>query len=378
MSRLSIACVGDISFAGKKADTPSIDAFSDVASLFEKIDIVIGNLEGPLINIGEGVPGKCVLRGSPGWAGILKQTGFDCVSLANNHIMDFGEEGLYETIDTLNKLGIRYAGAGRNIEAANNPIFMQAAGWRIAVLARSAVIVKSRCYAGQDAPGVAFLEIDETIESIGRCKKKADIILLILHWGIEEYFFPSPVQRKQARRLFEAGVDVIIGHHPHVVQGIEKIGKGMVAYSLGNFLFDDFEWRIESEDGSPKKIPIRMNRDNRSGMILQLHYNGGELESSSEIFTKIDADGYIAVDLSSERKKHTKQISKKLGIPFYAYFWKWHSIKREWQIRLSKQLRINNILKNFHKIRLHHIIALLQNLKKSAKITSGRSTNPYD
>ena len=369
MSRLSIAAAGDISFTGKNADAPTIDPFSNLMPVFEGNDLVIGNLEGPLTGVKEGVRGKCVLRGSTGWAGILKKVGFDFVSLANNHIMDYGEEGLFETLDSLKNSSILYAGAGRNVEEANRPVFIEAAGLNISVLARSAVDVNSRCYAGKDLPGVAFLDIDETVASIRRCKRVTDLVLVLLHWGIEDYFYPSPKQREQARNFIEAGADVILGHHPHVVQGVERIGKGVVAYSFGNLLFDDFNWHLQEEDGSDKIIPFRMNAENRNGMVLILNYNDGKLEEYSEIFTRIDGNGNTEINSNDERKRNLQRLSKNLEMPFYKYFWKLHSVEREWQIRLNKQLQVGKILKNLHKIRPHHVVKLLQNLKKSAMIT---------
>jgi poly-gamma-glutamate capsule biosynthesis protein CapA/YwtB (metallophosphatase superfamily) len=375
---ISIAATGDISFMGRHSDEPALELFSDVIPIFEESDMVIGNLESPLLLEGRPAPDKACLRGHPQWAGILKKAGIHIVALANNHIMDYGEEGLRATRDSLERCAIHYVGAGRNLAEANAPLFLESSGRRIAVLARSSVEVKSRCYAQKDAPGAAFLDIDETCGSIARCRQQAELVILVVHWGMEDYNYPSPRQRALARRFFEAGARIVIGHHPHVVQGLERVGSGIVAYSLGNFLFDEFDWQPQSPDGASKSIPVRMNSENRNGMILQLKIDDGELLAMKRIFTRIDADGRIAVDSDKGRIGPDKKKSKRLKAPLYGYFWKLHSIEREWRIRLNKQIQVGKILANPHKIRPRHIIDLIRVLKKSARITSGRSTNPYD
>ena len=202
---ISIVAVGDISFMGRHCDRPSLQVFATVTKMLKKADMTIGNLESPLTLKDNAIPGKCTLRGNTGWAKILKIASINIVSLANNHIMDYGEEGLHNTIDSLKQFGIRYVGAGNNIQEANAPIFLETTGGRIAVLARSSVEVKSRCYAGKDLSGAAFLDIDETLDNIRLCKKQSNMVLLLVHWGIEEYFYPSPKQRALGRRFFEAG-----------------------------------------------------------------------------------------------------------------------------------------------------------------------------
>ena len=105
--------------------------------------------------------------------------------------------------------------------------------------------VSSACFAGAETPGVAWLDEAETVAALRSCRSRADMVVLIVHWGIEEYRYPSPEQRAQALRLQAAGADLILGHHPHVLQGVEENSRGVIAYSLGNFLFDEFDWAFE-------------------------------------------------------------------------------------------------------------------------------------
>ena len=158
-SKVTIAAAGDISFAGPNAEAPSMSMFSQIIGALKGFNLVIGNLESPLVADGNPIPGKCTLRGEPGCAELMKEAGIHLVSLANNHTMDYGEAGLFSTMRALGLAGIKYVGAGRNIEDACAPLFVNVDGGRISVLARTSVIVNSPSYAERDLPGVAFLDI---------------------------------------------------------------------------------------------------------------------------------------------------------------------------------------------------------------------------
>ena len=233
--KLTIAAVGDISFAGAYADRPTAEVFSLVQSIFEKADIVVGNLEGPLYDGNSAVPGKCTIRGNTGWARVFKNAGINTVSLANNHMMDHGEAGLLSSLSVLKKEGIDAAGAGADIIEARKPLIKSIKGRRVAILARTAVIVESPSYADEKTPGVAFLDMEELVDNVKTCRKNADAVIVIMHWGIEHYSYPTPEQRKQAKELIDAGVDFIIGHHPHVVQGYERFWTRCSSLQLRKF-----------------------------------------------------------------------------------------------------------------------------------------------
>ncbi len=115
----TICSAGDVSFQGRLSDTPSKDVFSNVAPFFEQSDLSIVNLENPLVDVesAQAVLGKCTLRGAEGWADILKQSGVKLVSLANNHLMDYGPEGLFSTLSALDRAGLPYIGAGKNLDS---------------------------------------------------------------------------------------------------------------------------------------------------------------------------------------------------------------------------------------------------------------------
>lgn len=218
--------------------------FEQVRALVSQGDINFCNLETPASFIGSPYPGKhpnITFRAQPGSLFALKHAGFNMISLANNHMTDHGPEALEETLDALALLGLDYAGAGRTQEEAYAPKIIKKNGWRIAFLAYADPIW-SVVEAGTTA-GVAHIREDKIIESLQTLRDGhlADIILVSLHWGEEYRHSPLPSQRTLAKRIIEAGADAIIGHHPHVMQGVEWHRGKPILYSLGNFAFDQID-----------------------------------------------------------------------------------------------------------------------------------------
>jgi poly-gamma-glutamate synthesis protein (capsule biosynthesis protein) len=167
----------------------------------------------------------------------LTDAGIDIVTIANNHIFDFGEEGFFDTISYLDSIGVKHVGAGRNADEAYRPVVMKVRGRRVGFLAY---------YGGGEAPGagthrsgVARRELRRIVSAIAGLKQEAlaDYIVVNLHWGTEKAKAPDEGQRAFARALVRAGADAVIGHHPHVLQGIERYHGGLIAYSLGNLIF---------------------------------------------------------------------------------------------------------------------------------------------
>lgn len=372
---ITVSAIGDISFQGRLSDKPDVSVFSDVCEIINATDLGVANLENPLTAMVQKVPGKCTLRGNPGWARVMKEAGFNLVSLANNHIMDYGPEGLFDTMRCLDSAGIRHVGAGKNREEAQAPLIVSIRNWKIAFLARSSVIVSSPSYAGPSLPGVAFLDTGELIYNVRRCTGAADLVVVLLHWGLEEYSYPAPAQKFLARKLVDAGADAIIGHHPHVTQGLQRLDRAVVAYSLGNFFFDEFAWKPGSDDREMKFI---LSKSNRKGMILQLSWEGEKSLESSQVFTRIDSDGHVARDNDLEREKEFATLSKAIDRPLYPYWWRLHAMGREWDLRLKHTLSFSRIRKNILKLRPRHLAELVRSIRRSADITSEKSTNPYD
>jgi poly-gamma-glutamate capsule biosynthesis protein CapA/YwtB (metallophosphatase superfamily) len=236
-----INAVGDIMLAGSA--TPTFARlgydypFAATEAELKRGDIAVGNLEAPIATRGDEFTGKRYrFSAAPQSAAALKRAGFSVVTLANNHMMDFGKPALLETIRHLDRNGILHAGAGLSLSAARQQALVQVKGARIAFLAYSLTFPKE-FYATLDRAGTAPGWPDYFTEDIARAKASADYVVVSFHWGSEGATSPSPYQTAAARAAVDAGADVVLGHHPHVLQGIERYKKGVILYSLGNFAF---------------------------------------------------------------------------------------------------------------------------------------------
>jgi poly-gamma-glutamate synthesis protein (capsule biosynthesis protein) len=375
---LRISAVGDVAFEGPEADSPAPDCFAAVATYLRQAHLAVANLESALTPAGRsGIPGKCTLRGSLEWAQVLRDAGIGLVTLANNHVMDFGAEGLFATLEALRQAGVRHVGAGRNRNEACAPVYVELAQRRVAFLGRSAVIVRAPTYAAEDVPGVAFLDAEETVNAIRACRSGADLVILMVHWGIEEYSYPSLAQRALARQFVDAGADLILGHHPHVLQGVEAIGAGIAAYSLGNFVFDEFDWSYTAADGTPRPQFATLSRDNRQGVIATFEWLPGKA-SVSTVFTRIGSRARVVLDTDAAREQHWKALCARLGHPFYGLWWRWYALRREWALRLGEHASPMKLLANLHRFRLRHIGRAFSALLRSLRIVTEKTTNPYE
>jgi hypothetical protein len=376
---LRLGAVGDISFEGPLAENPASACFSNIASELSQADLLVGNLECVLTSTQDrGIPGKCTLHGDTGWAHVLKLAGIDLLSLANNHIMDYGEQGLFSTIEALRRAGIRYVGAGANRREACSPLFLDVVGRRVAFLARTAVIVRSRSYAGENSPGVAFLDPDETAAAIHSSRSQADLVILLVHWGIEHYSYPSPTQRQTARRLAEAGADVILGHHPHALQGIEYVGPAVIAYSLGNFIFNEFEWTYVRRDGATFPQFSTLSPDNREGVIASFEWTGAKRPIVSLAYTRIEPTGRVGVERNLTRERKMMRLTAGIGRRWYRVWWQWYAMRREWHLRLRGEMSFRRLATNLYRLRSRHLRDLFGSIRRSARMVSEKSTNPYE
>jgi hypothetical protein len=300
------------------------------------------------------------------------------VSLANNHTMDFGSVGLFETIEALRQAGVNFVGAGRNRDEACAPVFLDIAQRRVAFLARSAVIVSAPTYAAENIPGVAFLDVDQTVGAIRVCRSRADLVVLMVHWGIEEYSYPSLAQRALAKQLIEAGADLILGHHPHVLQGVEQIGAGMAVYSLGNFVFNEFEWKYVLPDGEISSQFASLSRGNRDGVIATFEWAGRSIPTVKTVFTRIGQRGEVLVDFDPVRQMEWGTLCAGISRRFYGMWWRWYAMRREWTLRLGDDASLTRVLGNLHRIRMRHIMRAFASLLRSLRIVAEKTTNPYE
>ncbi len=216
--------------------TDTLRAFRNF-DLLKSADVAMVNLECPVTTRGKKIEKPFNFRMKPGFLTTLVDGGIDIVNIANNHIYDYDSTGLFDTIHNLDSAGIRHVGAGRTMTDAHQPVLYDIGGKRLAFLAYYGG--GEAPAAAPDRPGVAHRSLPTIKKDIARVREvdKADFVFVNLHWGAEKAETPDPDQVVFAHRLIESGVDVIIGHHPHVLQAIEEYEGGIIAYSLGNLIF---------------------------------------------------------------------------------------------------------------------------------------------
>ncbi|MDX1610088.1 MAG: CapA family protein [Halofilum sp. (in: g-proteobacteria)] len=242
---IRITLVGDIMLGGSASEFMQRHghdyAFAGVAAELARGDVVFGNLEGPLTDGGEAFPEKEYLfRTPPGKvAPALAGAGFDVVSLANNHTLDYGITGLYDTLDALYDTGIRAVGAGADLERARRAAIVEAGGHRVGFLAYSNTFPEA-FWAEPERPGTAFGHLHQVRADVAALRERVDTVVVSFHWGRESTTELRPYQPLLARGAIDAGASIVAGHHPHVLQGIERYRDGVILYSLGNFTFGSY------------------------------------------------------------------------------------------------------------------------------------------
>lgn len=185
---------------------------------------------------------KFTFRANPGNVSMYEEMGVDIVSVANNHIYDYGEISLLDTLDTLEQAEIPYVGAGRNLQEAMTPVYYIANGMKIAFVSATQIernSVPDTKEATQDSAGVLrCMNPDNLLLTIEEAKKNSDYVILYIHWGTESQETIDWLQEQQAPIYAQAGVDLIIGDHPHCLQKMDSVEGVPVIYSLGNFWFN--------------------------------------------------------------------------------------------------------------------------------------------
>ncbi|MGA9116628.1 MAG: CapA family protein [Bacteroidota bacterium] len=205
--------------------------------LFRTDDVTVVNFEGPVTPGGTPVRKKFTFRMPAGAPAVLRAAGVDVVTIANNHIHDYGPGGILSTLGALDAAGLARTGAGSDRKEAHTPAVLERAGRRFAFLGYYGG--GEAPTAGDHSPGVARRDLARMREDIGAILEQDSsvFVTVLLHWGNEKAEHPEPWQMDLARRIIEAGARAVVGHHPHVLQGIERYRGGIIAYSLGNFLF---------------------------------------------------------------------------------------------------------------------------------------------
>lgn len=308
---ITLGFAGDICFADpeqvmisyrSKGNDISKCIDPEYIKLMNSMDIMWINNEFCYSDRGTPMPGKAwTFRSKPENVSILKDLGVDIVGLANNHIFDYGKDAFMDTLTTLKKSGIPYVGAGKDMAEASSPVYLEAGGLRIAYVAAS----RAEKYiltpeAGENTPGVLrCYDTARFVQSIKEARANADYVIALPHWGTERSTVLEKAQTSSGHEYIDAGADIVIGAHPHCLQGMKYYKGHPIIYSLGNFWFDEFpedtmllEVSLTGSKGSPLTTAVKVHPGTQTDLTTTL---ASSPAARSKILTRLEQ---ISVNVS--------------------------------------------------------------------------------
>ena len=317
---------GDI---GMNRENPS-SIFEGVRDTLKKGDLVFGQLEPCLASVGTpACQSRLPMRGDPKGAGAIREAGYDVISFATNHCMDWGREAFFQTIDVLKKEELRVIGAGKDISEARKPAIVEINGTKIGFLGYNTILPQDY-YATKDRPGCAPMrgltvyesiehdqpgtpcrihtfphrdDLKQLLEDIRMLRKQVDIVALSIHWGI--HFIPAVLadyQRDVAHAAIDAGADVILGHHTHILKPIEVYKGKVIFYSLANFALDPpqaFAENLDQQDQHQEMMKLnkdwknskkKMPEDSYKTILARMTVRGGAIQKVEYLPVLLDDD----------------------------------------------------------------------------------------
>jgi poly-gamma-glutamate capsule biosynthesis protein CapA/YwtB (metallophosphatase superfamily) len=237
--------------------------FENTRSVLSTADIAMANLEAPFTQDGDPFKKTYTFRVPPAFAGGIRDAGFDVMTLANNHILDYGPDGLFSTMKVLDSLGIAHCGAGLTIQQAEQGIILERNDYQIGFAAYS-LTYPAEFWATSTRSGTAFPDAHRMEKNIGRLKEMTDLVVVSFHWGGEKRNYPKSYQIMYGHLAVDSGADLVIGHHPHVLQGLEVYKDRLIAYSLGNFAFGSYS------RSARESMMLKVWLDHRGLLIAQV------------------------------------------------------------------------------------------------------------
>lgn len=275
-------------------------------ALIADADYFVVNEEFPFSSRGTKAEDKqYTFRLPPEKVELFHQMGIDGVTLANNHALDYGQEALLDTCQVLDDAGILRTGAGKDLEEACQPMILEASGKSIAVIGATRVIPVSDWAAGANHPGMlATYDPSLLLEQIRKLHSKYDYVIVYVHWGIERDEMPQDYQRGLGKQYIDAGADLVIGAHPHVLQGIEYYQGKPIVYSLGNFVFGSsiprtmlLEVELDGEgEGTGRALQLRVYPGTSSAGYTRMHTDPQAREEAYQYLEQISFDVQISED----------------------------------------------------------------------------------
>ena len=285
---------------------------------------LVVNQESPVTGIESPAAQKAIyLRSSTRAINSLQDLRVKVASLANNHIADYGEEGLEETISRLRSAGITPVGAGANLSEASSPAYVGLPdGQTLAFLAFTSKDIGSKI-AEERGYGCAELEPVAIERAIRRAREKASHVVLLLHYGLTNFDYPTPKQRDVMRSFAGRGVDLIIGHHPHVVQGYEIVDGVPVFYSLGNLIFASYRKFGRA---------VSLSAEARSGALVAVAFSPRGVRIKDVIFTETrETSDHLVFGVPQASVAPARRFearSRRLACSCYETFFRRYAIRR--------------------------------------------------
>ena len=303
-----------------------VSPYGKLLPIIREADLAIVNLETPLSDRGAPiVKDGPNLRGPAQAIDSLVQAGFDVATLANNHALDYGPEALEDTLELCATRDILTVGAGLTLQAAWAPVYVEVKNTRVAILAM-AEHEEAAFWPGM-AAGVAAWDIAKAVDAVHQAAAESDVVIYQCHVGTEYNPIPAPRLSEAFHRLVDAGASLVIGHHPHVPMGIEQYGGAIIAYSLGNFLFD---FRHHN-------TPARVHE----GYLLGIDFAGAEIVGG-QIVPYRAVNGHHLERLRGEKERellaHLQRISSPLGNTDLLWQYWWAFCDDLYHVRWEKNL----------------------------------------
>lgn len=269
--------------------------YEEVRTIIQEADIAIGTLNATISDYPPrtGCIPTYVLVGSANNADALARAGFDAMSVATNHIKNCGltncgDRAFFDTLENLSRVGIQYVGAGQNHAEAMQPVVITQNGIRFGIVSLGQI--EPMAFAGPDKSGIAILNPENLKAAVEATRQVSDVVIAMPHWGPEDVPIPNWIQRNLARQFVDAGADIVVGNHTHVVQAIQEIDGVPVFYGLGNFVFD------------------QGLRDHQQGVILILKFSGKQYTGYELIPTHVDQDGRVHIAEPDEAQEILQRI----------------------------------------------------------------------
>ncbi len=258
--------IGEIMEAKKDWNYP----FALLGNTIKSADIAFANFENPISDRGILSGSKYSFRANPAAVQGLANTGFDVVSVANNHIWDYGRDAVVDTMHILKSAGISYVGAGEDFSTAHTPVIKNINGVKIAYLGYTNLVSLS-VTTESSRPEINFIDMVQIRKDIALAKQQADVVIVSYHWGEEYNTTHTVFQEEIGHQTIDAGANLVIGHHPHVVEEVEKYHGGYIAYSLGNFVFDQ-NFSTDTSHGGLLEVTI-INKKINTVKLLNVLFN---------------------------------------------------------------------------------------------------------